>query len=127
MSAEAKSILVVKLSSIGDVVQSLPVAAALRRRFPQAYIAWAVGAAAADVVVGNPHLSETLIVGAPGGDGPGVRSLPPLTAPLRLMRSLRRLTFDLSLDLQGLFKSGLIAYLSGARQRVGFRRLREGT
>ncbi len=127
MSSDVGSILVVKLSSIGDVVQSLPVAEALRRRFPEAYIAWAVGLAAADVVVGNPHLSDTLIVGGSGGDRPGVRSLPPLASPVRLRRALRRTAFDLSLDLQGLFKSGLIAYLSGARERIGFRKLQEGT
>ena len=121
-----KRILVVKLSSIGDVVQSLPVAAALKRRFPEAHIAWAVGPAAAEAVAGNPHLSEVLAVGGSGEDGPGVESVPPITAPMRLRRALRERRFDLALDLQGLFKSGLIAYLSGARERVGFRSLQEG-
>ncbi len=122
----AKSILVVKLSSIGDVVQALPVAAALRRRFPDAYIGWAVGPAAAEVVRGNPHLSETLVVGG-SGDEPGSRSVPPVSAPLRLRRALREKEFDLALDMQGLLKSALIAYLSGARDRIGFRNFQEGT
>ena len=121
-----ESILVVKLSSIGDVVQALPVAAALRRRFPEAYMAWAVGPAAAGVVTGSPHLSETLVVGGSGEEGPGLRMMPPVTAPMALRRALREKRFGLSLDLQGLLKSALIAYLSGAKERIGFRNLQEG-
>ena len=120
-----KSILLVKLSSIGDVVQALPVAGAVRRRFPEAHIAWAVGPAAAEVVAGNPHLSETLVVGG-RVEGPGVQSVPPVSAPRRLGRALRERGFELSLDMQGLFKSALIAYVSGARDRIGFRNLQEG-
>jgi len=124
--AGAKRILLVKLSSIGDVVHSLPVAAALRRRFPDAYIAWAVGPAAADVVTGNPHLSETLVVGGKDEEGLGVASLPPIASPMRLRRALRERSFEVALDLQGLFKSALLAHLSGARDRIGFRSIREG-
>ncbi len=127
MSGDSRRILVVKLSSIGDVVQSLPVAGALRRRFPDGYIAWAVGPAAAEVVTGNPHLSEVLVVGGGGGDGTGVRSVPSLASPMRLRRALREIGFEVTLDLQGLFKSAALAYLSGAKERIGFRSLHEAT
>jgi lipopolysaccharide heptosyltransferase I len=126
MFEHARSILLVKLSSIGDVVHALPVAAAARRRYPDAHIAWAVGPAAADLVSGNPHLSETLVVGGKGPDRKGVSAVPPTGAPLALRRALRERRFDLALDLQGLFKSALIAYLSGARDRIGFRNRQEG-
>jgi heptosyltransferase-1 len=127
MSRQPHTILVVKLSSIGDVVQALPVAGALRRRFPQAHIAWAVGPAAADVVTGSPQLDEVLVIGGSGEGSDQVRILPPLTAPLRLKRELRRMTYDAALDLQGLLKSALIAHLSGARERIGYKTLREAT
>lgn len=127
MSRQLHTILVVKLSSIGDVVQALPVAAALRRRFPQAHIAWAVGPAAADVVTGNPQLDEILVIGGRGASSDRIRMLPPLTAPLQLRRELRRMTYDVALDLQGLLKSALIAHLSGARERIGYKTLREAT
>ena len=96
MFAGARSILVVKLSSIGDVVQSLPVAAALRRRYPEAHIAWAVKPPAAEVVAGNPHLTETLVVGGSGASAAGVQSVPPLGAPIRLARALRERRFELA-------------------------------
>jgi heptosyltransferase-1 len=127
-------ILIVKLSSIGDVVQSLPVAAALRRRFPSAYLAWAVEPAAAEVLTGNPHLDGVLIVGGEGeirepetAPGAGARPwfLPALSSPLLLRGALRPLAFDVTLDLQGLLKSAAVAYLSGARERIGYRSLRE--
>ncbi len=127
MSAGVERILLVKLSSIGDVVQALPVAGALRHRFPRSHIAWAVGPAAADIVTGNPHLDEVLVIGGTGASGGHVRVLPPLTAPARLRGALRQTTYDVALDLQGLFKSALIAYLSGARERIGYKTLREAT
>jgi len=127
MQADARRILIVKLSSIGDVVQALPVAAALRRRFPTAYLAWAVKPAAAPVVVGNPQLDDTLIVGGEGESRPGVKPLPALREPLALRRALQAIGFDLALDMQGLFRSALVAYLSGAKDRVGFRNFQEGT
>ncbi len=127
MSSSLERILLVKLSSIGDVVQALPVARALRQRFPRAHIAWAVGPAAADIVTGNPHLDEVLVIGGTRTSGGQVRVLPPLTAPARLRGALRETTYDVALDLQGLFKSALIAYLSGAKERIGYRTLREAT
>src|SRR5574340_291785 len=77
MPTDPSRLLLIKLSSIGDVVHALPVAAALRRRFPRAYLAWAVKPAAAEVVIGNPHLDEVLVVG--GREAPGATALPPLT------------------------------------------------
>ena len=120
-----ESLLIVKLSSIGDVVQSLPVAAALRRRFPEAYLAWAVKPAAAEVVAGSPHLDETLVIGGREGRH-GVSALPPLGRPRALARELRRRRFTVSVDMQGLLKSAFLAYLSGARERIGFRNWQEG-
>jgi len=125
MFDDVQRILVVKLSSIGDVVHSLPVLAALRRRFPRAFISWAVGPAAADIVTDSPYLDEALIVG--GADrGPHAVGVPPLSAPRRLAHALRQRRFDLTLDMQGLFRSALLARLTGAPRRVGFRNLQEG-
>ncbi len=126
MFEAAQSILLVKLSSIGDVVHCLPVLAAARRRFPKAHIAWAVGPAAADLVAGSPHLDEALVVGGEGHASADTRPVPRLSSPLRLARALRERRFDLALDMQGLLKTALIAYLSGARDRVGFHNLQEG-
>src|SRR3972149_5220840 len=54
-------ILIVKLSSIGDVVHTLPTLKALRDRFPHAYIAWVVEEKAKDIVLGHPLLDRVFI------------------------------------------------------------------
>ena len=122
----ARRILIVKMSSIGDVVHCLPIAGALRRRYPEAYLAWVVQPAAAEVLIGHPALDEVLVVGGQGEPRPGVRPLPSLQQPFALARALRGLTFDLTIDMQGLAKSAWVAYLTGAKDRLGFRNYQEG-
>src|SRR5438309_10595160 len=53
-------ILIIKPSSLGDVVHALPTVAALRRRFPSARITWLVKREWAAALEGNPHLDEVL-------------------------------------------------------------------
>ncbi|MET0621385.1 MAG: lipopolysaccharide heptosyltransferase I [Pyrinomonadaceae bacterium] len=114
-------ILFVKLGSIGDVVHTLPALAAVRRAVPGAEISWVVERGAAEILRDN-HFLKTLIE----VDTKGLRRWPlsgeTLSATRRQLRRLRASPFDLSLDFQGLFKSALIARLSGAKRRAGFDR-----
>jgi heptosyltransferase-1 len=107
-------ILIVKLSSLGDVIHSLPVAGALRRRFPGAEISWLVGPASAGVVGICSHVHRILVW------NPDLRPWSHLIADLRALRP------QVSLDMQGLFRTGVLARLSGARWRIGFRSPQEG-
>jgi len=124
MSESARPrILIVKLSSLGDVVHSLPVVSALRRRYPQAHLGWCVGRKAAALVAGHPLLDVTFVLDAqaPGEEGPVVRG-----GWRELGRSMRAHRFEVALDLQGLLKSAWLAYLSGARRRVSYQTWQEG-
>lgn len=120
---EPKSILIVKLSSIGDVIYSLPVASALRRRFPTAKITWLVSQKAREIVSGHPHLDHLIVVRGNGQNGE--TPVPDIGHPFQAARILRSIGFDIALDLQGLLRSSLFSYLSGARIRVGYRSLKE--
>ncbi len=115
------NILIVKLSAIGDVIHALPVAGALKQHFPQARITWVVEKPAYDLLTNNPHIDEIIIF-----DKPRFKSLAGLmrNAPL-FVRELRSRQFDLALDLQGLFKSAAIAFLSGAPSRYVYCNARE--
>ena len=104
-----RRILIVKMSAIGDVVNALPAARALRLGFPDAYLCWAVHRIAKEVVEGNRYLDEVFVIED--------KSLPGI---IRAGRELATRRFDTSLDMQGLFRSGLLARLSGATQRIGF-------
>jgi lipopolysaccharide heptosyltransferase I len=103
--------LIVRLSAIGDVIHGMPIACALRKRYPDAMLAWAVEQRAADVLEGHPALDHRIVL--PRG---WLRS--PSTV-WRLRRQLRSLRFDVAIDAQGLTKSAVAAWLSGARRRIG--------
>jgi lipopolysaccharide heptosyltransferase I len=115
------NILFVKLGSIGDIVHTLPSLAAVRKALPGAKISWVVERRAAEILKDNPLL-ETLIE----VDTKGLRRWPlsgeTLSATRRRLRRSSASPFDLSIDFQGLFKSGFVGRLGGARKRVGFTR-----
>ena len=120
--ARVQRLLIVKLSSLGDVVHALPVSAALGEAFPHLRLTWVVEERSAPLVLGNPYLHEVMVLpddwhrlGAPGG----------LARWWRLRRELRRRRFDVALDLQGLTRSAALAWASGARWRFGWNYLRE--
>lgn len=106
-----RSIVVVKLSAIGDVLHGLPTAVALKRAFPDACIGWVVEGRAGDVLAGHPAVDHLFRL--PRG----------WLKSLATIRSLRRqlLDFapDVTLDLQGLLKSAVPTWLSGAPVRIG--------
>lgn len=114
-------ILIIKLGAVGDVVHSLPVLQTLRDRFPQAYIGWAVEEAGAPILEGNPALDELVRL-----ERKRMRGMPGLAYFRRWLQGLREKRFDTALDPHNLFKSGVMAYASGASVRVGFKKLREG-
>jgi lipopolysaccharide heptosyltransferase I len=107
-------ILITRLSHIGDCILTLPVLNGLRDHFPQAFIAWVVERAGAPLIAGHASLDE-LIVLERGW----------LKSPRRvwdIRRSLRRRAFDVTIDPQGLTKSAVLGWLSGANVRIGFAR-----
>lgn len=118
--------LIVRLGAVGDVIHALPLAAILRKRFPDSYICWAVGPAASPLLRGNPVLDSMCVVNTRnwflGLPGPMIREF------RRDIGNLREFRADIALDAQGLIKSGIIAWVSGANMRIGFEHLscREG-
>jgi len=116
------NIALVKLSSIGDVVHALPVAAALRASLPQAHLTWIVERREAAVLRGNAALSEIVPVDTRGWRRVRtVLSIAEATGALvALGRHLRASRFDVAIDLQGLVKSGVITAATRAPLRIGF-------
>lgn len=105
-------VLLVRLSAIGDVVLTMPVLNALRDRFPDAVLAWAVEEPGAQLLEGHRALDR--LVKLPRG------FLKSPAAVWGLCRRLRGMRFDVAIDAQGLTKSAFVAWLSGARRRIGF-------
>jgi heptosyltransferase I len=111
MPEKSPRILLVRLSAIGDVIHAMPVACAIRERFPHAFLAWAVEERAAELIEGHAALDQRIVL--PRGW---------LRSPARVWRlrkELKALAFDIAIDIQGLTKSAAVGRLSGARRRIG--------
>jgi lipopolysaccharide heptosyltransferase I len=104
-------LLIVRLGALGDIVHGLPVAAALRERYPDAQIDWLVDARHAAVLDLVPVISRRVAVDTRSAGG-----------MLAAVRDLRRQHYDAAVDLQGLIKSAALVRLSGARRVIGFTR-----
>jgi lipopolysaccharide heptosyltransferase I len=114
-------VLIIKPSSLGDVVHALPVAAALKRQVPDAHLSWLVSDQFAELVRLSAEVDEVLLFRRrEWGRGRQLGSL------RQLYRQLRRPGYDLVLDLQGLARSGLCTWLARAPRKVGFAAAREG-
>lgn len=108
-------ILVVRLDRIGDVLLSTPAVRALRRAYPQSYIAFMVRPYAREVVDGNPCLDEIIIYDKEK-DGRG------FAGALRTALMLKKKKFDLAVILHPTVRTHLIAALARIPVRIGFDR-----
>ena len=99
---------------IGDAVMATPALRALRNHFPNATIVGIHRPVISDVLAGTDLLDEHLIH-HPEGNDPGQRGL-------AFVRNLRKSKFDLLLLFTNSFRTGWVAWLSGAQRRMGYRR-----
>ncbi len=113
-------ILIVKLSSIGDVVHALPSLAAIRRALPQAEIAWTVERSAAEILRGNRLIDHLIEIDTRSLRRGGKIIEEIFIGASRQLRQLRQYEFDVALDFQGLLKSASIIKLAKAQKRIGF-------
>lgn len=103
-------LLLVRLSAVGDIVHTLPAAAALAAaRFE---VIWAVQPGGRALVAGNPAVFDSVVIPASSPLRPGAIG--------KAVAALRSATIDTALDFQGLWKSSFWARASGAPRRIGF-------
>jgi len=118
---DIRTILIVKLSAMGDVVHGLPSVTYLRKAAPKAEIHWAVDTRFAELLEGNPGIAK--VVPLPIREWKGRLGSPATWREARsAAEALRGEKYDLAIDLQGNIKSGVVTYLSGAPLRYGFPR-----
>lgn len=105
-------VLITRLSAVGDCVHTLPVATAIRARYPRAMIAWCVESGAAPLVQSHPAVNRTVVLKKGWLNSPNT--------VWEARKKLRALKCDVVIDPQSLSKSALAGWLSGARTRIGF-------
>lgn len=108
-------ILIIKPSSLGDVVHALPTVNLIRQRFPEANISWLINDTLGSLLTHCPIIDE--VIGFPRHQ---YARLP------ALVRRLHQSRFDIVIDLQGLLRSGVISWLTRAPRRIGLSDAREG-
>lgn len=113
-------ILIVKVTSMGDIVHGQPIVADLHRAFPGVQVDWAADAAFADILSWNPGISRVLC--APLRRFKRARSLNDLKSIAASIGELRGVKYDAILDLHGVYKSAIIAFLARGRLTYGYRR-----
>lgn len=119
MNQTYTNILIIKMSSLGDVIHALPSLYVLRRAMPEACITWAVHPAFAALLPGMPWIDEIYYV-----DRKRIKDWSYLRTVRQDLHSRR---FDLVIDLQMIAKSALIAALSGGKKKIGYWDAREGS
>jgi 3-deoxy-D-manno-octulosonic-acid transferase/heptosyltransferase-1 len=118
-----RSILIVKLSAIGDVIQTLPMLEALKRQYPRAHIDWVVEEEASNLLLNHPRVNRVIISRRKSWlkkvlkPGEFWRTLGEIS---RFVRELRSQHYDWIIDNHGIFKSGLVMLLSRGRRKIGF-------
>lgn len=112
-------VLVVKTSSLGDIIQAFPVVSYIKKKVPSAQLDWAVEAPFSEIVERHPLVHRVLRLQTKQWR----RSLSQLSSLKEIgsfLKQLRKERYDLLIDLQGNVKSGLVTYLAHAKKKVGF-------
>ncbi|WP_296650610.1 lipopolysaccharide heptosyltransferase I [Paraburkholderia sp.] len=113
-----KRILVVKVTSLGDIVEALPVIADIHRAFPGVKVDWAADEAFVDIVRWNAGVDRVLY--APLRRFKKTRRWSDFKAILASIGELRAERYDVIIDIHGVYKSAIIAWLARSKRRFGY-------
>ena len=123
-----ESLLIVKLSALGDVIHSLAFLYAVKRRWPDLNVDWVVGDAQSSLLQGHPMIRRVMVYRRRelGRYARNPLEWGGVISELSMLRSqVRQEWYDAAVDLQGLFKSGLIISMARAERKIGFAGQRE--
>ena len=121
-SRDFRKILLIKLSALGDVVQTIPVLHKLRRRYPVAQLDWLTTPAIAELLRHHPAITNVIEFAREEWSAPW--RLAPFASYARLAAKLRAAAYDLVVDMHGQFRTAVLTLATGAPVRIGFDRPR---
>jgi len=119
-----KNILLIKMSSLGDVIHTLPFAYELRKLYPDAKITWLVHPQFGGFI---PTQIVDEVIYFDKVEFTKISWLDKIAEFWQMRKTLHSRHFDLVIDLQGLFKSAVLAAISGCKNRIGYCEMREGS
>ena len=114
-------ILLVRLSAFGDCLHAVPTLVALRRHFPDAEIGWAIEELAHSILSGHPMVDQFHIFPRHAFNRKKNSFLTRMKNVRGFRKEVAAPNYEIAIDLQGLTKSGLVSWWSGAKRRIGFK------
>ena len=125
-----QNILVIKLSAIGDVVHSLPFLEVLKDKFPSSVVDWVVEEDAAGIVQGHPYIDQLIVFPRKSwierfikkGEYSSVGK-----EVVNFLKELKKKKYDIVVDLQGLFKSGILTFIARGKRKISLNGGREAS
>jgi heptosyltransferase-1 len=119
-------ILVIKPSSLGDVIHALPFLNALKETFPDSRIDWVISRNIKDILEDSPLINSLIVLDKDSWKR--IRNIPKTLAEIsKLRKALKAKHYDIVVDLQGLLRSGLISLSAPSTMKIGFADAREGS
>ncbi len=103
-----KNILIIKLSSIGDCLLATPAIESIRKAYPESFITWLIEDKSKDIALLNPYVNEVVVI-----DKKNFK----LSDYYDLIKYLRSKKYGMSIDLQGVDRTSVYSFLSGAKLR----------
>ena len=110
---EPPKILITRLSHIGDCVLTLPMVNCIKDRFPNSVISWAIESPTQKLLAGHQAVDEFIVVPKAWMKKPSNWS--------DLRRKFKQRKFDIAIDPQGITKSAMLGWISGAKKRIGIK------
>ena len=114
---EGLKILIIRLSAIGDTIHTLPLAYALRKKYPDAQIDWLVEDKASQFVAGNPLIDNVFVVPKKEWKRSSYL-LSAFDGFNKIIAKLKKENYDIAIDVQQLFKSAIFLRFCGAKRRI---------
>ncbi|MGB9761358.1 MAG: glycosyltransferase family 9 protein [Caldimicrobium thiodismutans] len=112
-------VLIIKLSALGDVLQTLPAVNLLKKFYPKAQIDWLVEKRNSELLLENPLLNRVLLFNKEFFLKP--------KAFYEFIKELRKTFYEVVLDFQGLLKSGILTFFAKGKYKIGYENHREGS
>jgi heptosyltransferase-1 len=117
-------ILIVKPSSLGDIIHALPLLNLIKKEMPDSEVHWLVARGFEDILEGHPFIKRLFIINKDNWKNPTL-IYQNIKEILHLSAQLKKERYDAVIDLQGLFRSGIISWLSRCPLKLGFSDARE--
>lgn len=124
MNREIKKILIIRLTSLGDVIFTVPLACSIKDDLPDVQVGWVVSEKGLDVVKNNPCVDNVHFVPLKKWKKRPF-SLKTIKEFFQIIKEIRKEKYDVAFDCQQMFKSLFLFLLCGAKRRITFKGARE--